>query len=45
VSPHFAHFAVVPALLGFIAGVLVVSVAGWVFRERIKARMIRKRRG
>ena len=43
-SAHFAYFAAVPALLGFITGVLVVSVAGWVFRDRIKARMTRKRR-
>ena len=34
----------IPALLGFIAGVAVASVAGWVFRDRIKARMTRKRR-
>ena len=39
-----AH-AVEGALLGFIAGVAVTAVIGWFLRERIKARMIRKRRG
>lgn len=38
-----AH-AVEAALAGFIAGVAVASVAGWFLRERIKARMIRRRR-
>jgi hypothetical protein len=43
-SAHAAHFFV-PFLLAFIAGVAVTSVIGWFLRERIKARMIRKRRG
>ena len=30
-------------LLAFIAGVAVASVIGWVFRERIRAAMIRRR--
>ena len=36
-----AH-AVEAALLGFIAGVAVASVAGWFLRDRIKARMRRR---
>jgi F0F1-type ATP synthase assembly protein I len=40
VSPH----AVEAALIGFIAGVAVTAVIGWFLRERIKARMIRRRR-
>ncbi len=34
----------VSALSGFIAGVAVVSVAAWAFREQIRA-MIRRRHG
>ena len=30
-------------LLAFIAGVTIVSVAGWALRDRIRARMIRRR--
>ena len=37
-----AHF-IGAGLLGFIAGVAVSSVLGWVFRDRIKARMVRRR--
>ena len=33
----------VSALSGFIAGVTLVSVVGWAFRERIRAAMIRRR--
>lgn len=36
--------AVEAALLGFIAGVAVVSVIGWFLRDRIRAWMIRRRR-
>ena len=39
-----AH-AVEAALCGFIAGVAVTSVAGWFLRDRIRARIIRRRRG
>ena len=37
--------AVEAALAGFIAGVAVTAVVGWFLRERIKARMIRRRWG
>jgi hypothetical protein len=30
------------ALTGFIAGVAVASVAGWVYRDRIRARLRRR---
>lgn len=32
------------ALCGFIAGVAVASIAGWALRDRIRARMLRRRR-
>ena len=41
VSAHFVE----AALIGFIAGVAVASVAGWFLRDRIRERMIRRRRG
>jgi hypothetical protein len=39
-----AHWAVL-ALAGFIAGVAVASVAGWLLRDRITAWLIRRRDG
>ena len=43
--PHLAAVLAAALLLGFIAGTAVTSVVGYVFRGRIKARMIRRRRG
>lgn len=37
-----AHF-IEAGLLGFIAGVAVSSVLLWIFRDRIRARMARRR--
>lgn len=42
--PHHEAAFLVSALLGFIAGVAVVAVVGWFLRDRIKERMIRRRR-
>lgn len=39
-----ASRAIEAALLGFIAGAAVASVAGWFLRDRIKTAMIRRRR-
>jgi hypothetical protein len=44
VSAHTLAFLAAALLLGFIAGTAITSVVGWVFRDRIKARMVRKRR-
>ena len=43
-SHHVAVILAV-ALAGFIAGVIAVSVPAWFARNRIKAAMIRRRRG
>lgn len=43
--PHAAAVLAAVVLLGFIAGTAVTSLIGWVFRDRIKARMIRRGRG
>lgn len=43
-SGHVAAVLTASLLAGFIAGVAVTSVIGYVFRERIRAAMIRRRR-
>ena len=44
-GPHLAAVLAACLLSGFIAGVAVTSVAGWFLRDRIRARIIRRRRG
>ena len=43
-SPNLAALAAV-LLVSFIMGVAVTAVGGWFLRERIRARMIRRRNG
>jgi hypothetical protein len=38
-----AHLGPEAVLTGFIAGVAVASVISWIFRDRIRAAMIRRR--
>jgi hypothetical protein len=42
-SRRLSGQALAAALLAFIAGVTVASVAGWALRDRIRDRMIRRR--
>ena len=43
-SPHLAAVLTAWLLLGFITGVAVTAVAGWIFRGQIRAAMARRRR-
>ena len=42
-SGHVLAELAASSLSGFIVGVAVYAVYGWIFRERIKARILRKR--
>ena len=44
-STHLAAVLAAWLLLGFITGVAVTAVTGYVFRERIRAAMVRRRQG